>query len=137
MRVRASRSLPAGHSIKRFPDDTDPLDVPAITIAATAMGLNGDLITWATANPIPCVLAVIPGSDDDKLLNRIMEANRVGRGKQSIEDQWTFVINYPDGDKTTLTGGVMVSGMTTRSVAADGKTKTNIYAFSFENKAGL
>jgi len=136
VRLRASKSVPGGHTITRFADDVDPMDIPTLTIAATKMGLNGDLIAWAQANQIPCVLAVIPGSNDDELLSQLLEANRVGRGKQSIEDEFTFVISYPDGKTTTLSGGALVSGIVARSVSADGRLKTNVYAFNFENKVG-
>ncbi len=65
VRLRASTTFPAGFTVTQFADDGDPLDVASIQIADKAMGLNGDLITWAIANPINMTLNVIPQSEDD------------------------------------------------------------------------
>ena len=49
------------------------------------MGLNGDLIGWSKPNPIKITLNVIPQSFSDLNLAVLLEANRVGRGKQGAE----------------------------------------------------
>jgi hypothetical protein len=135
--IRASRTLPIGHTFTQFADDVDPLDIPSFVIATTSMGLNGDLIKAQTASPIPAAIGLIPGGSDDKLMGILHEANRVGRGKSSIDDEITMVITYPNGDVTTLSGGAITEGPVGKSVASAGRYKSNVYLFNFENKVGI
>lgn len=136
VQIVASVTFPSGFNVTQFADDADPLDVASIQIADKAMGLNGDLVSWSTANPIPMVLNVIPGSDDDINLAVLAEANRVGRGKTSAKDVITAVITYPDGETQTLTSGIITDAMVANSVASAGRKKSKNYGFSFENKTG-
>lgn len=134
--IRASNTFPSGFVINQFADDADPLDIADVQIAETAMGLNGDLISWNTANPIPMITNIIPGSDDDINLGILAEANRVGRGKVSAKDKITANIVYPDGRIITLTDGKITNAPTTDSVASAGRKKSKAYTFAFENKTG-
>lgn len=137
VRVLASNTFPAGFTVTEFADDADPLDIAAAAIADKAMGLNGHLITWSKATPIPAVINTIPGSDADTNLAILLEANRVGKGKRSAKDVITLVVSYPDGGVLSLLQGRLIEGMSGRSVASAGRQKTRPYTFSFENKAEL
>ena len=79
--ILASTTFPIGLFITEFADDSDPLDIPSLQVADSAMGLNGDLIVWSKANPIKATLDVIPNSFSDRNLAILLEANRVGKGK--------------------------------------------------------
>ncbi len=131
--VMASNTFPVGLPITQFADDADPFDLPEIAIAETAMGLNGDLITWSSANPIQVTLNVIPDQADDIELNIIGEANRVGKGKQSARDTITIVGVYPNGRTVTCKLGKMTNYQPSTGVASAGRFKTKKYDFMFEN----
>jgi len=132
LRITASRTFPAGFTVTQFADDADPLDIPSLQIADTAMGLNGDLVSWSKANPIKPTVNVIPGSEDDRNLAVLLEANRVGRGKSGARDVITMTGTYPDGRSVTLSQGVITDGMPGNSVASAGRLKSKSYAFAFE-----
>lgn len=132
LRLTASRTLPSGITLTQFADDADPFDLPAVVVAQTAMGLNGDLITWSSPAPLVVTINVIPGSDDDRTLAAIFEANRVGRNKASARDVITLASMYPGGNNLTLSEGVMTSGMPGDSVASAGRKKSKAYVFAFE-----
>lgn len=134
--VVASNTFPVGFTVTQFADDTDALDIPSLPIADTAMGLNGDLITWAKASPIKVTLSVIPGSEDDVNLAILLKSNRVGRGKISSNDTINLSLLYPDGTYQNLIDGVITEGMPGISVSNSGRSKTNTYIFSFENEIG-
>jgi len=134
VRVIASKSFPQGITLTQWADDADPFDIPSIKIADTAMGLNGDLITWSKASPLTTTLNVIPDSDDDKNLAVIYENNRVGLGKQSVRDLITLVAMYPSGKTITLSNGKMTDGQAGSGVSSAGRLKTKAYMFAFENK---
>ena len=136
-RLIASVTFPNGFSITEFADDADPIDIPSQQIADKAMTLNGDLVTWSTANPIPLTLNVIPGSEDDLNLAILLEANRVGQGKTAVGDVLTFTSTTPgpEGRTLTLTNGRITDGMISNGVASGGRFKSKAYIFSFENKA--
>jgi len=129
----ASVSFPAGIVLTQFADDADPVDMASIQIKDATMGLNGDLISWSKATRVPCVLNVIPGSDDDKNLSVLANNNRVGRGKIGVQDIITITIRYPDGSTAILTPGIITDSMFAKSIASSGRMKSKAYAFAFEN----
>jgi len=135
--ITASTIFPTGLVLTQFADDADPLDFASVKIADVAMGLNGDLIKWSKAIPLPMVLNVIPSSDDDNNLQILADALRVSKGKVAALDDIGAVVSYPDGRVITLTGGALTDGMFGNSVASAGRLKTKTYAFAFENKAGV
>jgi hypothetical protein len=134
--IIASNTFPAGLVITHFAADTDPLDMNSVVIADAEMGLNGDLITWAKAVRLNAIIAVIPGSIDDTNLQILFDANRVAQGKNSVQDQITLTVVYPDATQITLVNGKMLSGAPGRSVASGGKQKTKVYGFAFQDKVG-
>ena len=133
LRVIASNTFPVGFDVNQFADDGDPLDIPSLTIAGSAMGLNGNKVEWTTANPIPVTTNVIPGSEDDKNLALLFEANRAGRNKASAKDTITMIASYPDGQVVTFTGGSCQEFMPAKSIASEGRLKSKAYVWSFEN----
>ena len=132
--LRASTTFPAGLTISQFADDSDPLDVAALQIADTAMGLNGDLLKWSKANPISMTLNVVPGSPDDVNLQILGDANRVGQGKVSAKDNITATVAFPDGTVQVLSNGILKQYMPGNSIASSMRIKTKPYVFEFESK---
>jgi len=134
--IIGSITFPVGFPITQFADDADPFDVPSIQLKDKAMGLNGDLVTWAKAHPINITINVIPGGDDDVLLAILAEANRVGKGKLSINDKISMVGIYPDGKTIiSLLNGAITDAMPGTTVSNSGRFKSKTYSFTFENKA--
>lgn len=129
----ASSTFPAGILLTQFADDADPIDSPAVDLAGTAMGLNGDLVSWSTAVPLPLNISLIPNSDDDNNMQILAERNRPGRGKTPARDSITLIVVYPDGQTKTFTNGTLTSSPSTLSIASSGRQKTNTYSFMFEN----
>lgn len=135
IQLQASITFPFGLTLTKFADDADPLDLPSIQIGDKAMGLNGDLIWWNKATPIPMTLNMIPNTDDDENLGILLEANRVGRGKISAQDVINVTAIYPDGSFDVLQNGFITDGMPGTSIASSSRMKSKIYTFAFENKA--
>lgn len=121
-------------TISQFADDSDPLDIPALQIADTAMGLNGDLLLWSKANPISMTLNVVPAGDDDTNLQILGDANRVGQGKVSAKDVITATVVYPDGRVVVLNKGILKQYMPGNSISSSMRLKTKPYVFEFESK---
>jgi hypothetical protein len=131
--LRASVTFPQGVSLTQFADDADPFDTPSQQLMDKAMGLNGDMVVWSKANPITPTLNVIPDTDDDRNLQVLAEANRVGRGKISARDVITMTVIYPSGRSLTLTQGKITDAIVTQPVASGGRLTTKAFAFAFEN----
>lgn len=136
VRIVADVTFPAGFTVTQFANDSDPVDLASVKIADVAMGLNGDMLSWAKAQPVPCVLNVIPGSEDDQNLQILANANRVAQGKISNYDNITMTVIYPDGTNITLIQGRITDAMFGKSIASEGRLKTRAYAFSFQDKVG-
>lgn len=130
--IKASNTFPNGVPISDFADDSDPIDSPALTIAETAMGLNGTLISWSNANPVPLTINIIPGSDSDENLKIIGDSNRPSRNRSSARDIITLTVVYPDGQTAVFKGGKMIDYVPTKSIASSGRMKTKPYNFMFE-----
>lgn len=131
--LRASNTFPVGLVVEQFADDADPFDFPDIQVADVAMGLNGDLLTWSKAVPLPVTLSVVPESDDDNNLAVLLAANRVGKNKQSARDVITLVGQYPSGYIVTLDHGKLTNGSISNSIASAGRMKSKQYKFAFQN----
>lgn len=134
VQVVATETFPSGINLTMFADDADPFDAPSMQIRDKAMGVNGDLITWSKANPIAVTINIVPGSEDDKNLAVLLEANRVGKGKQGARDVVTITAVYPDGRTASFTNGVITDGQPAHSAQSSGRMKSKAYAFAFENK---
>lgn len=133
--IKASVTFPNGFTVTQFADDADPFDLPSLEIAATAMNVNGVLVTWSSPQPINPSLNVIPGSEDDNNLATLFEANRAAQGKTVARDIVTIVANYPDGSTVTLSNGKMINGFPGKSVASAGRMKSKAYSFMFQDIA--
>lgn len=131
--VIASQTFPSGIAVTQFADDADGLDSPSMQIRDKAMGLNGDLVTWSKANPIPLTLNVVPNSEDDLNLSVLFEANRVGKGKFGARDVISVTVLYPDGRTASFTEGTITDGMPANSAQSSGRMKSKPYQFAFEN----
>lgn len=136
--VTASRTFPSGFPVTQFADDADPLDSPDIAIAEAAYGLNGHMVTWSRANGLELVVSVIASGEDDKNLEALAMANRVGLDKSGARDVVGIVFAYPDGSKVTASNGVLTTSPLMSGVASSGRYKTKQYRFRFESvvKAG-
>jgi hypothetical protein len=135
-RLVASSTYPRGISLTQWADDADPFDTPEIQVADKKMGLNGELVVWSVASAIEIKLAVVPGSDDDRALAILLEANRVGQGKTSAQDDITLTAIYPQQNDLTLTSGFITNGPVGSSIASAGRLKSKVYTFAFENRSG-
>lgn len=131
--LRASNTFPAFMGVEQFADDADPFDFPEVKVADVAMGLNGDLLTWSKASPLLTQVAVVPESDDDNNLAVLLEANRIGKSKQSARDIITLTGQYPSGKIVTLSNGRITDGMLSNSIASSGRMKSMVYKFAFQN----
>ncbi len=131
----ASNTFPTGLPVTQFADDSDPITINDIRIADTAMGLNGDLLAWAKAAPLPMTVNVIPGSADDVNLQILANANRVAQGKNSANDVISATIVYPDGSVVVLTGGIITDAAFGRGIQSSGRQRTKSYSFLFSNQS--
>ena len=133
--IKADKTFPNGFTVTQFADDADPFDLPSLEIAATAMNVNGELVTWSSPQPINPTLNVIPGSEDDNNLATLFEANRAAAGKTVARDIITIVATYPDGSTVTLSNGKLTSGFPGKSIASAGRMKSKAYSFMFQDLA--
>ena len=124
--------------LTQWADDTDPLDIPELEITGSAMGINGDLITWSTPKPIEVKLSVIPGTNDDRNLGILFNLNRAGKLKPSTHDVVNMSFIYANSiggifRRVTLAAGTCKTYMPATGAASSGRKKSKTYSFIFEN----
>lgn len=134
--IIASSTFPVGYPITEFSDDSDAFDFPSVKIGSGAMGLNGDLVTWANPIPLPGTISCIIGSQSDTALQVLAKNNLVGKGKTNARDIITITVVYPDNTQVTFTGGKMTDAMFGKSASNSGRLKTRVYGFIFESVNG-
>ena len=130
--IVASNTFPNGFVVTAFADDADPLNSGDLEVADTAMGPNGDGLTWSRPMMVDCSISVIPQSQDDLNLQALVDANRVAKGKSSARDIIGIVWTYPNGTTVTLSSGKLVSGPVVPSGTSGGRMKSKTYLFRFE-----
>lgn len=130
--LTADKTFPAGFEINKFPADSDGIDIQESQIANTEMGVNGDLIGWRTAVPQSLTLTVIPGSDEDKNLQILLDRNRAAKGRVFAQDIITLVVTLANGTTHTFSNGLIISGELGYSITSQGKIRTKRYGFMFE-----
>jgi hypothetical protein len=131
----ASLTYPTGLPITQFTDDADPLLINDVKIGDVAMGLNGDLMGWNKAVPLPVIINVIPGSLDDQNLQILAKANRVQQGQSASQDVISVTILYPDLQPLVFAGGIITDAAFGRTVQASGRQKGKQYGFMFATQA--
>jgi len=130
--LTADKTFPAGFEITKFPGDSDGIDIQESQIANSEMGVNGDLIAWRTAVPQQLVITAIPGSDEDKNLQILLDRNRAAKGRNSVQDNITLVVTLANGTTHTFSNGIIISGELGYSITSQGKIRTKRYGFMFE-----
>lgn len=126
-------SYPNGITITHFADDGDSLGISDMTIMQSGMGVNGDMVVWRTAQPIPLAVNVIPNTDECKDLENLFKLNMTQKNKVSSKDVITMMIEHPDGHIDVLTHGYIVSGKPAQDYSANGRAKSRTFSFVFEN----
>lgn len=129
--IVSTTTFPYGFTISQLSDDVDPVSIENLEVAKHQMLLNGDLLTYKTANPAIVDVSVIPGSSDDANLSVILSASRIKQQIVPIPDIVVMTIAYPDGAVSVLAKGSIISGPPARSVMASGRAKSNKYRFAF------
>jgi len=135
--IVASTTFPVGMPVMSFADDADPIDFPTLQIGEGVMGVNGDLITWKKANPIPMIVNLIPNTIDQEAMNILLLANRPSQGKKYVNDDITATVVFPNFKVVTLSTGKIVEGIPGASISSAGRVKTFSYRFLFKDIAGV
>lgn len=127
----ASITFPFGIPLTAFADDADPFDFASTEIGGAAASLNGQIVAWTKPGLVNVTLNLIPGSNEDKLLTILFQANRPATAKLPIQDKITLTGLYPSGALVTITNGILSAGIPGPAVASSARRKTKSYSFLF------
>ncbi|WPC97867.1 phage tail fiber protein [Proteus terrae] len=131
--IQASNTFPAGIPITTFSDEGDPLDLPAVDITATAVDINGNLVSWSAPTPQAVTINVLAGSEEDENLAILLDANTARRGRRHASDIITLVASYGDGSITTARNGRITNGSRGNSISNNARFKSKQYTFVFQD----
>lgn len=131
--IQASNTFPAGIPITTFSDEGDPLDLPAVDITATAVDINGNLVSWSAPTPQAVTINVLAGSEEDENLAILLDANTARRGRRHASDIITLVASYGDGSITTARNGRITNGSRGNSISNNARLKSKQYTFIFQD----
>ncbi|WP_193016127.1 phage tail fiber protein [Proteus sp. FME41] len=131
--IQASNTFPAGIPITTFSDEGDPLDLPPVDITATAVDINGNLVSWSAPTPQTVTINVLAGSEEDENLAILLDANTARRGRRHASDIITLVASYGDGSITTARNGRITNGSRGNSISNNARFKSKQYTFIFQD----
>ncbi len=134
VRLTASVTFPLGINITAFPEDNDVGVTGSTEIAGHASGINGDLITWCVANGIETQVPVIPNTVDESLMDILFQANRVSKNRFPKKDIINMTVTNPvTAVSKTYKNGKMLNAPAGYQYGGDGRIKTKVYTFVFED----
>lgn len=134
VRLTASITYPAGITFSAFPEDGDIGVTGNTEIAGNASGVNGDLIWWKTVNGIETNIPIIPNTVEERLLDRLFNANRASKNRFPKKDIIQLVVTNPvTGVCKTYKNGIIKNGAVGYQYGGDGRIKTKTYGFVFED----
>lgn len=130
--VFASITFPQGVTLTEFSTEADPLEMPTdVEISNSQMGLNGDKAVWQVVPKMSVGINLIPGTEGDKNMQILANANRKEKNKVSVLDNITYIISYPDGKIRTCTDGNITIGKIADGVGTDSKYAPGHYVVDF------
>jgi len=131
--------------ITRFSDEGTPFEFNEIEVTGSALSLNGELITWSKPVAYAASVTVMPHSDEDNSLRKLLEASHVrfnGSGTTAVNPEMvktSLTLKCPllneagsSFKEYRFTEGRIVSGPTAPSTSAEGKLSARTYTFVFE-----
>ena len=133
LRVVASKTFPVGFTVSAFSSDGDPWDAPSVDITTVEMDLNGNMNSFSTPVPLTRTIGLTPGTEEERNMRALYEANRVGKNKRSARDSITIVATWPDGSTEVLSNGKITSGPSGKSTTQAARMKSVTYGFAFES----
>lgn len=132
-------------TISRFSDEGTPFEFNEIEVTGSALSLNGEVIFWSKPVAYAASVTVIPHSDEDDALRKLLEASHVrfsgGSTKAvdpaNVNTSLTLKCPHIDGAGQSFkmysyTNGRIVSGPTAPSTSPEGKLSARTYTFVFE-----
>ena len=141
-----------GNIVLEFSDEGTPIDFPDLETVGYAMTMNGELVTWTKPAPVTFRVTVIPGSNSDAKLRRLLYAGHVG-GKRGnpINQAEVYIssatlevpsistsfgagatVTAAGRSRFTFTNGRMSGGQPGIGSNAEGKMSARTYYFVFE-----
>lgn len=129
----ADKSYPLGITMTEFADDGDSLNVGDMNIMSYAMGVNGTMVVWRTAQPCPIDVNLIPGTEECRAMENLFKLNMTQKNKVSVADVLTLMIEHPDGKVDMLTKGYIVGGKPVQDYSSNGRAKSRQFRMVFEN----
>ena len=129
--LKSLPTFPEGVILADFADNVDPFDIARLEIAGTAMGANGDMASWKTANPIEITFGVMANSLSHFALSKLLENNRAAKLKLPIRDVISVTRIDPNGGVVSFLKGKIVSGDPMSSYSSEGRVKNPTYTIRF------
>lgn len=129
--VQSLYTFPLGFEINEFADDTDPFDLPDVTIGHYQNDLNNELVFWNKPSPFVVDLNLVCGTSGEQNCRTLFNSNYKAAGKSSGSDLITMIATYANGDKKVALGGHINVGSPLQSISTNGRIKTQHYQFVF------
>lgn len=137
-------------NITHFSDEGTPFEAGDADVSTNQKNLNGDMISSRTPSVYSVSVTVVPGTDDDLALNKLLQdAALMPGGVTAVQKLWidSLILLIPkinesndkasSGYKYKWSFGRIKSGPTGPSTSAEGRLSARTYTFEFEKYEGV
>lgn len=133
-----SQVVVAGHTVKQFMDDANPVELSNLEVSQVGVNCNGMMIRHAKPAAAMLSITVIPSSADDAFFHDLLVKYHLQDGKnnsstweRSLEASITLGKTNTAKRTYKFSGGTMVSGPSGASANGQGKMTGRTYTFAF------
>jgi hypothetical protein len=136
--------------ITHFSDEGTPFEAGDVDVSTNQKNLNGDMISSRTPSVYSVSVTVVPGTDDDLALNKLLQESAImPGGVTAVKKLWinSLILTIPrinesndvasSGHKYKWSIGRIKSGPTGPSTSSEGRLSARTYTFEFEKYDGV
>lgn len=137
-------------TITHFSDEGTPFEAGDVDVSTNQKNLNGDMISSRTPSVYSVSVTVVPGTDDDLALNKLLQKSAImPGGVTAVNNLWidSLTLLIPrinesndiasSGYEYKWSFGRIKSGPTGPSTSAEGRLSARTYTFEFEKYEGV
>lgn len=123
-------------TITDFADDADPISIDDVDIGDVSFDINGKIFQKKKLVPCTCHVAVIPGSESEKKLNKLVLNNMpiLGKGEKIANLSVTFPYKGDENDiDFVFYNGYILGASVGYATTSQGRIKTKEFSFAFQS----
>lgn len=121
-------------TLEDFGDEYDPLMIDELHLGEVKFDINGDLYRASILEPVTCHISVLPGSEEEKLLNKMaLEGLPLAESSVYISNMQLQVNTWDIPDTIVFSDGYLMGASMGYAITSQGRIRTKQFSFGFKS----